>query len=110
MFSSKWVTECSFIIARDRSRLAFAVLPRVRVSFDFLFQPFEQLDEQMSRSSQGAPLLVALALAFALGLRHASDPDHLVAVTSLLARDDSDVRAAARIGAWWGLGHARPWC
>ena len=41
-----------------------------------------------------------------LGLRHASDPDHLVAVTSLVAADDGDARAAARLGAWWGLGHA----
>ena len=34
------------------------------------------------------PLLVALGIAFALGFRHASDPDHLVAVTSLVAADD----------------------
>ena len=54
----------------------------------------------------GAPLLVALAIAVALGLRHASDPDHLIAVTSLVATDDGDVRGAARLGAWWGLGHA----
>jgi hypothetical protein len=41
-----------------------------------------------------------------LGLRHASDPDHLVAVTSLVAADDGGPRAAARLGAWWGIGHA----
>ena len=41
-----------------------------------------------------------------LGLRHASDPDHLVAVTSLVASDDADHRDAALLGAWWGLGHA----
>jgi high-affinity nickel permease len=50
--------------------------------------------------------LVALALAFVLGLRHASDPDHLVAVTSLVAADGGGPREAARLGAWWGLGHA----
>ena len=33
-------------------------------------------------------------------------PDHLVAVTSLVASEDSDHRDAARLGAWWGLGHA----
>ena len=76
------------------------------MSFDFLFQPFEQIDDRLMDLFAGAPLLVALGLAFALGLRHASDPDHLVAVTSLLTRDDGDVRSAARIGAWWGLGHA----
>ena len=76
------------------------------MSFEFLFSPLEQLDDSLTELFTGAPLLVALGLAFVLGLRHASDPDHLVAVTSLLARDDSDVRSAAGIGAWWGLGHA----
>jgi ABC-type nickel/cobalt efflux system permease component RcnA len=55
---------------------------------------------------EGAPLGVALALACALGLRHAADPDHLVAVTSLIAGDDGDSRRAVRLGAWWGFGHA----
>jgi high-affinity nickel permease len=50
--------------------------------------------------------LVALAIAAALGLRHASDPDHLVAVTSLVAADGGDTRGAARLGFWWGVGHA----
>jgi high-affinity nickel permease len=54
----------------------------------------------------GAPLIVALGIALVLGLRHASDPDHLVAVTSLVAADGGDTRRAAGLGAWWGLGHA----
>jgi high-affinity nickel permease len=41
-----------------------------------------------------------------LGLRHASDPDHLVAVTSLVAAEGGDTRKATRLGAWWGAGHA----
>ena len=57
-------------------------------------------------SLDGAPLLVALGIAMLLGLRHASDPDHLVAVTSLVAADGGDTRRAARLGAWWGAGHA----
>jgi ABC-type nickel/cobalt efflux system permease component RcnA len=76
------------------------------MSFEALFAPFEHLDERLTDLFAGAPLLVALSIAFVLGLRHASDPDHLVAVTSLLARRDSDVRDAARVGAWWGIGHA----
>jgi high-affinity nickel permease len=51
-------------------------------------------------------VLVALLVAAGLGLRHASDPDHLVAVTSLVAADRGDPRRAARLGAWWGAGHA----
>ena len=75
------------------------------MSFEFLYRPIEELDDRLSALFDGAPLLVALAVAFLLGLRHASDPDHLVAVTSLVAADDGDTRRAARIGAWWGLGH-----
>jgi ABC-type nickel/cobalt efflux system permease component RcnA len=73
---------------------------------DILFQPVEALDEWLTSLMEGAPLLVALAIAFVLGLRHASDPDHLVAVSSLVAADQGDVKAATRLGAWWGLGHA----
>jgi hypothetical protein len=76
------------------------------MSFDFLFQPVEGLDTWLTGLFDGAPLLVALGIAFVLGLRHASDPDHLVAVTSLVAAEDGDTRAATRLGAWWGAGHA----
>jgi high-affinity nickel permease len=76
------------------------------MSFDFLFKPFEELDSLITSLFDGAPLLVALGIAFLLGLRHASDPDHLVAVTSLVAAEDGDTRKTARLGAWWGVGHA----
>jgi ABC-type nickel/cobalt efflux system permease component RcnA len=76
------------------------------VDFQFLFHPVEQLDTWMTGLFDGAPLLVALGIAFVLGVRHASDPDHLVAVTSLVAADDRTTRDATRLGAWWGFGHA----
>ena len=76
------------------------------MSFDFLFQPAEQLDHLLEGLFAGATLPVALLVAFLLGLRHASDPDHLVAVTSLVAAEGGDTRKAAGLGAWWGLGHA----
>lgn len=76
------------------------------LDFEFLFRPVEQLDRSVEGFLNGAPLLVALAIALVLGLRHASDPDHLVAVTSLVAADGGDLRGAARLGAWWGAGHA----
>ncbi|HEX7023569.1 MAG TPA: hypothetical protein VF187_02025, partial [Gemmatimonadales bacterium] len=43
-------------------------------------------------------------LGFFLGMRHATDPDHVAAVTTLVARQRS-ARSAAWIGAAWGLGH-----
>src|ERR687896_2350028 len=76
------------------------------MDFESLFKPVEELDALLTGLFDGAPLLVALGIAFALGLRHASDPDHLVAVTSLVAAEDGDTRRAARLGAWWGIGHA----
>jgi high-affinity nickel permease len=76
------------------------------MDFELLFWPVEQIDSFLTGLFDGAPLLVALGLAIVLGLRHASDPDHLVAVTSLVAADGGDTRAAARLGAWWGIGHA----
>ena len=74
--------------------------------FEFLSEPVEGIDRWLGGLFSGAPLLVALGVAFVLGLRHASDPDHLVAVTSLVAHEDGEARGAARLGAWWGLGHA----
>ena len=47
------------------------------VDFKFLFEPLEHLDHWVEGFFNGAPLLVALAIALVLGLRHASDPDHL---------------------------------
>src|SRR2546423_1267139 len=76
------------------------------MSFDFLFELVASVDRFLTGLFAGAPLLVALGLAFLLGLRPASDPDHPVAVTSLVAADDGDTRRAARLGAWWGVGHA----
>jgi ABC-type nickel/cobalt efflux system permease component RcnA len=76
------------------------------VSFQFLWEPVEELDAFLTGLFDGAPLLAALGIALLLGLRHASDPDHLVAVTSLVAAEDGDARGAARLGAWWGAGHA----
>ncbi len=45
-----------------------------------------------------------LILSFLLGMRHATDADHVVAVTTIVSRQRSLPRAAS-IGALWGLGH-----
>ena len=42
---------------------------------------------------------------FVLGLRHALDPDHVVAVTTL-ASQKTGLRRTSLVGAFWGLGHA----
>ncbi len=50
------------------------------------------------------PLLRPLLLGLALGVRHAVEPDHLAAITTLVG--GRGPLAAARTGAAWGLGHA----
>src|SRR5215211_870339 len=53
-------------------------------------------------SGVGLVLLVSLLL----GLRHATDPDHLAAVTTLIASENrNQARKASVIGLFWGLGH-----
>lgn len=49
-------------------------------------------------------LLSIVALGFFLGMRHATDPDHVIAVTTIVSRQRS-IRHAAVIGALWGAGH-----
>jgi ABC-type nickel/cobalt efflux system permease component RcnA len=49
-------------------------------------------------------LVSIIALGFFLGMRHATDPDHVIAVTTIVARYKK-VGHAALIGAFWGLGH-----
>lgn len=51
-----------------------------------------------------AALLSVVILGFLLGMRHATDPDHVVAVTTIVSQQRSVVRAA-RTGALWGVGH-----
>jgi ABC-type nickel/cobalt efflux system permease component RcnA len=63
------------------------------------------LDELISGLGSGS-LLMVLVVAALLGVRHATDPDHLVAVSTLLATErDRPVRRASVLGVAWGLGH-----
>ncbi len=50
------------------------------------------------------PTVPLLWLGFLLGVRHACDPDHVVAVTAILGRTRR-LGQALRIGAFWGIGH-----
>ena len=48
--------------------------------------------------------LAILILGFFLGMRHATDPDHVVAVTTIVTRQPG-IAKAGLIGVLWGLGH-----
>jgi high-affinity nickel permease len=65
------------------------------------------LDDRIASFSSGTTIGVVIVVALVLGLRHATDPDHLAAVTTLLASGrERAARSAARLGFVWGLGHA----
>src|SRR6185503_11064917 len=65
------------------------------------------LDERLVAWSDGASVWVVLAVAVLLGLRHATDPDHLAVVTTLVAGGQERAsRRAGQLGLAWGLGHA----
>jgi high-affinity nickel permease len=49
-------------------------------------------------------LITILVLGFLLGMRHATDPDHVIAVTTIVSKERG-VANAGLIGALWGLGH-----
>jgi hypothetical protein len=65
------------------------------------------LDDHIAQLGSSGGLLVVLAIALLLGLRHATDPDHLTAVSTLVAgQDRAAMRQAATLGLAWGAGHA----
>jgi ABC-type nickel/cobalt efflux system permease component RcnA len=49
-------------------------------------------------------LLAILAVGFLLGTRHATDPDHVVAVTTIVTRERNLNRSTV-VGILWGFGH-----
>jgi ABC-type nickel/cobalt efflux system permease component RcnA len=64
------------------------------------------LDDWITGFSEGASLAVVLLVGVLLGLRHATDPDHIAAMTTLVASGrERAIRSAAGLGAWWGIGH-----
>jgi ABC-type nickel/cobalt efflux system permease component RcnA len=65
------------------------------------------LEEHIAELASGHGLVIALAVAALLGLRHATDPDHLTAVSTLVLADERrGARRATALGMAWGLGHA----
>jgi hypothetical protein len=65
------------------------------------------LDDSIAALSDGGSVWLVVLVAILLGLRHATDPDHLAAVTTLVAGGrDRAARAAGELGLFWGLGHA----
>src|SRR5918911_3769143 len=52
----------------------------------------------------GGMSVTVLGLGFVLGLKHALDPDHLVAISTIVGEHRS-VKRSSLVGMFWGLGH-----
>jgi ABC-type nickel/cobalt efflux system permease component RcnA len=64
-------------------------------------------DDRIVELSTGGSVVLALLVALLVGLRHATDPDHLTAVSTLVLGDrERGARSAGRLGLAWGAGHA----
>jgi ABC-type nickel/cobalt efflux system permease component RcnA len=64
-------------------------------------------DDLIASYSDGAAVWIVLLVAILLGLRHATDPDHIAAVTTLVAgARERAAHTAAELGLAWGAGHA----
>lgn len=66
----------------------------------------EHLNHLLTDLADGAAFPVVVLIALLLGLRHASDPDHLAAVAPLATGEPEDRGRAVRLGLAWGAGHA----
>src|SRR6476646_9256832 len=60
------------------------------------------------RAKRQLPFMISflsiIAIGFFLGVRHATDPDHVIAVTTIVSRQKKITRAAWT-GMFWGIGH-----
>ena len=62
------------------------------------------LNPHMFTQQKLGPVLFVAALGLVLGMRHSTDPDHVVAVSTIVSKQRS-IRHAALIGSLWGIGH-----
>ena len=79
------------------SAVASAQIWQGLLSHGFLSHAFLSKDKLV-------PFATVILLGLFLGMRHSTDPDHVVAVSTIVSRQKS-IRSSATIGLLWGLGH-----
>jgi sulfite exporter TauE/SafE len=50
------------------------------------------------------PVVAVLVYGFCLGLKHATEADHVIAI-SIVVAERQGIARSAWVGAWWGIGH-----
>lgn len=66
--------------------------------------PFVSLNMHLLSKERLGPVLFLIGLGFVLGMRHSTDADHVVAISTIVSKQRS-IRNAALIGSVWGMGH-----
>jgi nickel/cobalt exporter len=62
------------------------------------------LDVHLFSNERLGPILFVTGLGLILGMRHSTDADHVVAISTIVSKQRS-IRNAAFIGSVWGMGH-----
>src|SRR6201998_416270 len=62
------------------------------------------LDVHLLSKERLGPILFVTGLGLILGMRHSTDADHVVAISTIVSKQRS-IRNAAFIGSIWGIGH-----
>jgi high-affinity nickel-transport protein len=62
------------------------------------------LNMQLPSKERLGSILFVTGLGLILGMRHSTDPDHVVAISTIVSKQRS-IRNAAFIGSVWGIGH-----
>jgi ABC-type nickel/cobalt efflux system permease component RcnA len=95
--------QATIVYSGRENRHCYEIKLEIRVYLEFL-ERHRVASRAALQSDQMTTLLSIIALGFFLGMRHATDPDHVIAVTTIVSRQRSVTRAAM-IGVLWGLGH-----
>jgi ABC-type nickel/cobalt efflux system permease component RcnA len=91
--TKKWLPVASSIFI---SVLGIALIVQASLTMGFHLPAFSQ--------STFGTLLFVTGLGLVLGMRHSTDADHVVAISTIVSRQKS-IRGAAVIGSVWGIGH-----
>ena len=79
-------------------------LGEIGTSVDALFNPRFRSESERSKARVVTALLPSL-VGLSLGMRHALEPDHLAAVSTLASEERGGLKASLRLGLFWGVGH-----
>ncbi|MBI4850710.1 MAG: sulfite exporter TauE/SafE family protein [Acidobacteria bacterium] len=93
----------AFIITIVGAVICYQALVQAGINIAFLFQHFED-DSLAFKSVASLGVLGILILGLMFGLKHATEADHVVAVSAIVSEHKNLLKAAS-VGVLWGLGH-----